>query len=310
MTGNECEFVGGPFTGEKLGDAWPAMPPEWAGTLADRDGPFPLLVKLIFPEDNLSVQVHPGDDYAARHEQAAGGRGKTEMWYVVRAQAGAEVKVGLKAGVTLEKFAQAIAAGAAEECLERIPVRAGDAILVPAGTVHTIGPGVVLCEIQENSDITYRVYDFNRRDAQGHARTLHVEKALAAIQFGKQTGGKIEPLRIGHGAATETYFLACRYFATEKWEFTERIASGTSRGHFELLIFIEGTGRISWGDDHVDYFPAQVWMLPAALGAYQLVPESQTAVLRTYVPKDMKEFARRLTERGIPEAKWSRLVIP
>src|SRR5579863_1588889 len=151
MTGNECVFANGPFAGQKLGQAWPAMPAEWTGTRTrpgksvGRDAPFPLLVKFIFAEEKLSVQVHPDDDYASRHEQAAGGSGKTEMWYVIRARAGAEVLLGLKPSVTRESFAQAVLEGTAEECLEHIPLRAGDVVFVPARTAHTIGPGLVLC---------------------------------------------------------------------------------------------------------------------------------------------------------------------
>ena len=167
---------------------------------------FRLLVKFIFPEEKLSVQVHPDDDYAARHEQAAGGRGKTEMWYALQARPGAEVLVGLKPEVTRESFARAIADGTAEDCLVHVPLRAGDAIFVPARTAHTIGPGLVLCEIQQNSDITYRVYDYNRRDANGQARPLHIEKALDVMRFGKQFGGKIAPVRIQEAGARENVF--------------------------------------------------------------------------------------------------------
>jgi mannose-6-phosphate isomerase len=310
MSGADCSFADGPFAGRKLGEAWPAMPPEWTGTPADRNGPFPLLVKFIFPEDKLSVQVHPADDYAARHEQAAGGRGKTEMWYCVRARAGAEVMVGLKPGVTLESFKRAIVDNTAEDCLAHVPLRDGEAIFVPAGTAHTIGPGLVLCEIQEYSDLTYRVYDYNRRDAKGVARPLHIEKALDVIRFGEQSGGKIEPVRIERDAVTKTYFVACRYFATEKWEFSAQIATTSSRERFELLIFLEGTGTIGWGADHVKYSPAQVWMIPAALGAFELAPDMRTSLLRTYVPAEIGEFTRQLSEAGISESEWSRLVHP
>src|SRR5271155_3711643 len=117
MTGSECQFADGPFAGKTLGEAWPQMPPEWAGTRSDTSAAFPLLVKFIFPEEKLSVQAHPDDAYAAIHEQAAGGRGKTEMWYAVRARPGAEVFVGLRPDVTRESFARAIADGTAEDCL-------------------------------------------------------------------------------------------------------------------------------------------------------------------------------------------------
>ncbi len=156
--------------GGRSGACGPRCLSNGLGTKADRGSAFPLLVKFIFSEDKLSVQVHPDDEYAARHEKAAGGRGKTEMWYAVRARAGAEVLVGLKPGVNREKFEQSIGNGTAEECLERIAMREGDAVFVPAGTAHTIGAGLVLCEIQEHSDLTYRVYDYSRRDAQWPTR--------------------------------------------------------------------------------------------------------------------------------------------
>jgi mannose-6-phosphate isomerase len=291
-----------------LGSVWPEMSVEWAGTKADRGSVFPLLVKFIFSEDKLSVQVHPDDDYAARHEKAAGGRGKTEMWYTARARPGAEVLVGLKPGVTREKFEQAIGEGTAEASLERVAVREGDAIFVPAGTAHTIGPGLVLCEIQEHSDLTYRVYDYNRRDAKGRARELHVEKALDVIHFGKQGGGRIDPLRIVRGPVTETFFVSCRYFATEKWEFAESVAAATSREHFDLMIILEGAGNFEWRGSSAKYAPAQVWMIPAALGAYRIDPSSRTTLLRTYVPSSPNEFLQRLKDSGVEESKWSRLV--
>ena len=310
MSGSDCIFADGPFAGKKLGEAWPAMPVEWAGTQVGRDGPFPILVKFIFPEDKLSVQVHPSDEYAARHERAAGGKGKTEMWYAVHARPGAGVMVGVNPDVTLETFKRAIAENRAEQCLQHVPIRAGDAIFVPSGTAHTIGPGLVLCEIQEHSDITYRVYDYNRRDSKGQPRALHIEKALDVIHFGKQSGGKIEPVRMQHAAVTETYFAACRYFATEKWEFARRFSSATSLEHFDILIFLEGTGSIRWGGNGVNYSGMQVWIVPAALGGYELVPGSSTSLLRTYVPASTSEFVRRLTDRRIPEAAWSHLVHP
>jgi mannose-6-phosphate isomerase len=308
LTGNECRFASGPFEGQLLRDAWPNMPPDWTGTRADLTKPFPILVKFIFTEQKLSVQVHPGDDYASRHEKNSGGRGKTEMWYALRAQPGAKVMVGLRAGATKDKFQRAITDGTAENWLERIPVNAGEAIFVPAGTVHTIGPGLVLCEIQEQSDITYRVYDYDRRDAHGKSRELHIGKALDVIRFGEQSGGKIDPVRIERGGLAETYFAACPFFATVKWEFAGRVNATTSREHFDLLIFIHGSGSIRWGSERADYAPMQAWMIPAALGAYELLPASHTTLLRTYVPDQITEFARRLADQGISEAAVSRLV--
>jgi mannose-6-phosphate isomerase len=308
LTGLECRFANGAFLGKKLGEAWPQMDAAWRGTSIDGGENFPLLVKFLFPCEKLSVQVHPDDDYAARHERAAGGRGKTEMWYALGAEPGAEVLVGLKPEVTREKLQRAIANGTAEHCLEHIPMRAGEAVFVPARTAHTIGAGLVLCEIQEHSDLTYRVYDYNRRDAKGNVRELHIEKALEVMRFGRQSGGKLAPIRIERGAVTETFFMACPYFATEKWAFAERIAQTTAHQHFDLLIFLEGRGSIEANGKRFDYAAAQLWMLPAATGAYQLAPQSGTALLRTYVPRDLNEFARRLEERGIGRAELSKLI--
>jgi mannose-6-phosphate isomerase len=308
MTGSECRFANGPFSGRKLGEVWPKMPSEWSGTSIERGVDFPLLVKFIFPEDKLSVQVHPGDAFAAQHEIAAGGRGKTEMWYAVRARPGAKVLVGLKANLTREDFQRAIADGTAEDCLTRIPLSAGEAVFVPAGTAHTIGPGLLLCEIQQHSDLTYRVYDYNRPDAQGKLRPLHIEKALQVMRFGSQAGGKIDPVRVEREGVRETYFATCRYFATEKWESSVRIDGVTSSAHFDLLIFLEGHGNIRCGDARIPYRPTQVWMLPAALGEYQLEPETRTSVLRTYSPSDSNEFTRRLASRGVSDAAIARLV--
>ncbi len=307
-TGSECRFANGPFAGKTLGEAWPQMPVEWAGTRSDRSATFPLLIKFIFPEEKLSVQVHPDDEYAAIHEQAAGGRGKTEMWYALRARPGAEVLVGLKPSVTREDFRRAIADGSAEDCLEHVPMRTGDAVFVPAGTAHTIGPGLVLCEIQEHSDLTYRVYDYNRRDAKGQLRALHVEKALEVMRFGKQYGGKIEPVRIHEAGADKTYLASCRYFETARWEFTQAVSADTSQGACELMIFLEGAGTIRWNNERAAYGPAQVWLVPAGLGTYEIAPEDRSSLLRTYVPREPGEFGLALSGNGVKQTDWSRLV--
>jgi mannose-6-phosphate isomerase len=311
MTGVECRFASGPYTGQRLGDVWRTLPSAWTGTkISAPDCSFPLLVKFIFAEEKLSVQVHPDDEYAARHEQAAGGRGKTEMWYAIRARPDAEVLAGLKPGVTPEIFKRAIEDGSAEDCLQHVPLRAGEAIFVPAGTAHTIGAGLVLCEIQEYSDLTYRVFDYNRRDALGHARELHIEKALQVMRFGEQRGGKIEAARIVRDGVTETFFIACHYFAVERWEFVEKVAAATAPEHFDLLTFLEGRGAIQWGEDSVEYAPAQTWLLPSALGAYHLAPRERTSLLRAYVPASLDGFASRLAAQGVSETALSHLVYP
>lgn len=276
LTGNDCAFADGPFAGRTLADAWRAMPPEWAGSRLDTQKPFPLLVKFLFPEDILSIQVHPDDEYARQHEAQTGWSGKTEMWHAIAARPGAEVLVGLKEEVTPESFRAAIADGTAEKCLNRIPVAAGDTIFVPAGTVHTIGPGLVLCEIQENSDLTYRVFDYNRPGLDGKPRSLHIEKALAVTRFGKQLGGKTQPLT--------RHALTCPYFETRRLDFAGPFAAETSRERFELLIVLAGRGQIEAAGAGLAYAQGEAWLLPAALGAYHLAPSAPTAVLHSFVP--------------------------
>jgi mannose-6-phosphate isomerase len=288
---------------------WPSLSEEWTGTSLRGLPRIPLLVKFIFPEEKLSVQVHPDDAYAEQHEASTGGIGKTEMWYAVTAREGAELRVGLRPGVTRETLARAIADGSVEDCLATVAVRAGDAVFVPAGTAHTICPGVVLCEIQQHSDLTYRVFDYNRVGPDGKPRDLHIKQALDVMQFGEQSGGRCDPVHVTRGATTETFFAACRHFASERWQFQERIAAVTSPQHFDLLIFLEGRGRIEFAGTAKPYFPAQVWLLPAALGSYQLVPDAPSTLLRAYVP-DLNGFVQRLTDERVEEAAWSRVVHP
>ncbi len=298
MTGPESKFANGPFAGQTLAAAWPKMPVEWRG-ISSSAAEFPLLVKFIFTEEKLSIQVHPDDDYASLHEQSAGGRGKTEMWYAVHARPGAEVLVGLKPDVTRDAFERAIKDGTAENCLEHIPVATGDTIFVPARTAHTIGAGLILCEIQQQSDLTYRVYDYNRRDAYGRARELHVEKALEVMRYGTQSGGKTAQIQLDRAGAQETHLTACKYFATERWDFETKIERETSSAHFDLLIFLEGSGTIRWDSEHVAYAPAQVWFLPADLGRYEVRASARTSLLRSYVPVGLSTLASDLIARGL-----------
>lgn len=307
LTGRECRIATGPYAGRTLGAAWKEMPAEWRGTRLRDAAEFPLLAKFIFAEDKLSIQVHPDDHYAREHEAAAGGRGKTEMWYAVAARPGAELRVGFRKSVTPEQFRRALADGTLEEMFARTSVCAGDVFFVPAGTPHTIGPGMVLCEVQEYSDLTYRLYDYNRVDSKGRARELHVEKALAVMNFGATRAGKVEPVKQERAPLKKAYCAVCRYFAVEKWEFREPVSAETEAGHFDAFLFLAGNGRICCGDQKAEYKASQAWLLPAGLGAYELLPQSSaapTSLLRAYVP-EINEFEQRLANLGIPATALS-----
>ncbi len=298
LTGDESEFATGPYAGRSLADAWWEMPPEWAGTRLNRREAFPILAKFLFPGEKLSVQVHPDDEYARKNEAAAGEIGKTEAWYIVAAEPGASVNVGLRPGVTRENFRRAIAEGTVEDCLSKIIPTTGETVFVPARTVHTIGPGFVICEVQENSDLTYRVYDYGRRYADGSMRPLHVEKALEVINFDEQQGGKARPVVARTNGADIEHLVACRYFALEKWEFAVPISIATERDHFELWITLAGRGKLSWESGAAEIGPGQAWFVPAALDRWKIDPETPVCILRVY-PPDLGLYAEQLKRFGL-----------
>lgn len=297
LTDVQCRVATGAFAGKTLGEAWREMPAEWRGSRFEEVGDFPLLVKFIFPTAKLSIQVHPGDEYAAVHEKAAGGRGKTEMWHAVAAEAGAQVLVGLKRGVTKEGFVAALADHTLEDCFVAHAVHEGDTFFIPAGTPHTIGPGMMLCEVQQYSDLTYRVYDYGRVDAQGRPRELHVEKALEVMDFGASRAGRVAPSALPFEGARRNLLAACRYFAAERWEFTATTRANSRRECFEVLIILEGAGTIRWSGSPAAYGRGQCWFLPACLGAFSLQPEQKSTVLRAYVP-DLGGLAEELRKSG------------
>ena len=218
LTDVNCRVATGPFAGKTLAEAWREMPAEWRGSRFTEPGDFPLLVKFIFPTDKLSIQVHPDDAYASVHEKANGGKGKTEMWHVVSAKPGASLLLGLKPGVTRKKFLEAMQAYTLEDLFLRHPVREEDTFFVPARTPHTIGPDMVICEVQEYSDLTYRVYDYGRVDSQGNPRELHIEKALAVMNFDSNADGKVAPRSWikGRESAGLNHLVDCPYFSVDR----------------------------------------------------------------------------------------------
>jgi mannose-6-phosphate isomerase len=307
LTGVDCKVVSGPFAGKTLGEAWREMPPEWLGTRFTEPGDFPILIKFIFPNDKLSIQVHPDDAYAAAHEQAAGGRGKTEMWHAVSAEAGAQVLVGLKPQVDREKFLTALKSKTLESLFESLPVHEGDTFFVPAGTPHTIGPRMLLCEVQEYSDLTYRVYDYGRVDAQGKPRDLHVDKALEVTKFGGCRGGRVVPLQLPAEHVSKILLAACSHFAAERWDFLVTVPSESLRERFEMFIILAGTGYIHWQGSPLMYGRGQCWLIPASLGGFSLQPEQKSTVIRTYVP-DLTALASEFQKSGFSEAELARTV--
>ena len=197
--------------------------------------------------------------------------------------------------------------------LQHIPLRSGEAIFVPAGTAHTIGAGLVLCEIQQSSDLTYRVYDYNRRDAHGKPRELHLEKALTLCASANSSAENSIRSRVDRGGLQKTFFAACRYFATENWEFAEPVSAAISPEHFELLIFLEAAADpVRWSNESLHYAPAQVWLVPAgARTQFQFAPESQNHSFAHLRARLISTTSRaNWTREGVSEAEFARVVYP
>ena len=298
LTGLDCKIATGRFAGKTLGQAWPELTVAWRGQDFEGERDFPLLLKFIFPKDKLSIQVHPDDAYAAKYEQAAGGRGKTEMWHIVSAEPGARLLAGLKPGVTKVKFCAALADHTLEELFQSYEVQAGDTFFLAAGTAHTIGPDMIVCEVQEYSDLTYRVYDYGRVDASGKPRELHVEKAMEVIDFESHREVRVQgkPMMIRGQKIWET-LVSCAYFETTKFEIDEPIHMNMPpkpRRSFALWAFMEGAGEIAWscgscdsspensGPDNTgrfSYKAGECWFIPANLSGHSFTPATKTSVL-------------------------------
>ena len=308
LTALESRIANGPFAGKTLGESWRAMPAEWRGTRLASYRDFPLLVKFLFPNDKLSIQVHPDDAYASKHEQAAGGRGKTEMWHIVSAQPGAELLIGLKPGVTRERFRAALADDTVEELFVRYPVRAGESYFVPAGTQHAISRGMVVCEVQEYSDLTYRVYDYGRVDAAGKARELHIEKALEVTKFEGTPSGIVPPLALHSPDANKHLLAACQFFATERWDCDRTTFIDSDPQEFQLIIILQGSGKLHDAEAALPYRSGQAWFLPASLPTTMLQPAEQTSLLRVTVP-NFPLLHHQLENQGFDKTAVSRVLV-
>jgi mannose-6-phosphate isomerase len=273
LTGVDCRVATGPFAGKTLGEAWREMPVEWRGKKFREPGDFPLLLKFIFPKEKLSIQVHPDDAYAAQHEKAAGGRGKTEMWHVVSAESGAKVLIGLKPGVDKQKFLAALHEHTLEDLFVAHQVHAGDTFFVPAGTPHTIGPGMIICEVQQYSDLTYRVYDYGRVDAQGKPRELHIERALEVMSFGASKDGKVPRKNIISGQEGWWELVRCPYFAAQRMDFDRHIhfrckPPEPGEGQFHIMVILAGEGLLSGlpprgATGEFSFKQGECWFVPA-----------------------------------------------
>lgn len=271
LTGPQCVIETGPLAGRTLGDVAAEYPEELLtpGALAE----FPLLVKMLFPDAKLSVQVHPDD---AEAQALSLPRGKTECWYVLEAEPGATIALGLKAGTTLEDIRAAVANGSMESLMQWVPVKVGEMVFVDAGTMHAIGPGVVLLETQQTCDVTYRLYDY------GRPRELHLEKGLAVTKLHTQAG-KVAPVKM-HGF---TRVIAQKYFIVDRYE----VAAGTTisltdvSGVSECLICLKGSGTLTSRAGSVELVFAEAVVVPASSQELSVKADEALTFFRCFEPK-------------------------
>ena len=239
---------------------------------------FPLLFKLIDANENLSIQVHPGDEVAAERHNSYG---KTEMWYVVDAEPGAMLIIGFSDDCLRDTYLDALDEGLVEDLLQKVPVKKGDVFFIPAGLVHAIGKGVVVAEIQQSSDITYRIYDYKRVDDQGNERELHTEQALDVINFNASK----EPKTVYTPLMNEvTPLVSCNYFTTNMLRFNKSIARQYAKiDSFVSYMCLEGNFVIDFGGEKTIVNKGDTILIPASIDELSLIPDAEVTLLEVYV---------------------------
>ena len=239
--------------------------PEILGTHPRTRDTLPILIKLIDAKKDLSVQVHPDDDYARIQEH--GSLGKSEFWYVLEAEPGASLVYGFSQDVTEEQIRQGIADGTIRKYLQKVPVKRNDVFFVQAGTVHAIGKGIVIAEIQESSNLTYRLYDYNRRDRNGNLRELHIDKALDVLNL-HSSAEPVQPMRLLNyqpGFASE-FLTRCRYFQVERILLSaeaSEVSYYTDSSSFEVLMCVQGQGVLKGKKLRIPFRKGDTIFVPA-----------------------------------------------
>lgn len=279
---HESRVIGGSLQGKSLHDVLMAAPEYLLGTCAAPTvhGRFPLLLKILDAADVLSVQVHPDDADAARLNEPD--VGKTEMWHVLDSQAGSTLICGLDPGVTRESFLEAVRNNTIQSSMELIPASPGTTAFVSAGTVHAIGAGILLAEIQQNSDITYRIYDWDRVDSAGNRRELHLDKAAQVTRFGSVHPGASTPLHHVSAGIEVSVLGACRYFANELLSIEGVCERSTHGRSFHILMPREGEVVVNAGGESCTLAPFRAVLIPAGVIKYTVTGSGK--VLNYYVP--------------------------
>jgi len=282
LSGDDCKVANGPLKGKTLAQLSEQHQRELVGDAARDARRFPLLLKFLFPHEKLSVQVHPDDAQALRVGQPWG---KTECWFIAHAKPGAQIALGLQAGVTAKQLEEAIHQMRAEEVLNWVNVYSGDMIYVAGGTVHTLGPGSVVVETQQQSDTTYRLYDY------GRPRELHLKDGMAAVKEQVRSGKVVRPAPQEMNGSKNRHapLVSAPYFVVDMFEAKDPLQLSTSddsgKSSVQILVAVEGCGVVEApGMDPVTLAKGDAVIIPACIGNFGVRPQWSLEFLRSYVP--------------------------
>ena len=276
------QVADGPLKGKTLGQLMEQFPEHLLGRLAGRFDRFPLLLKFLDVREKLSLQVHPADD--RKDLLPAGETGKTEAWVVLEAGTESRIYAGLKPGTTLDDLRRAVANGVLANNVASFVPKQGDAVFIPAGTVHALG-GVVVFEVQQNSDVTFRLYDWGHVDAKtGRPRALQVDQALSSIDFAQGAVGPVSPAVEGTTPIERERLFDCEHFRMWRLRGQSPFAVGAA-GAPRVLVCIGGTGRVEHGGEAYAAGKGDVWLLPAAVGVCAFRPTGPATLLEVALPE-------------------------
>jgi len=252
--------------------------PELLGENSKKFDNFPILIKLIDAKDNLSIQVHPSNDYAKKHHSSYG---KTEFWYVVDCEPNSYLYYGFNKTISKDEFKNRIKDNSILEILNKVPIKKGDIFFIEAGTIHAICKNTLIAEIQQNSDITYRIYDYNRTDKNGKKRELHIDNALDVINF-NPTINPIKRITEKTPSYTKTFLITSKYFEIYKYDIKTTCKLFTDSSSFASLLVLNGSGTLNYNNQTISYTKGDSFFVPANLGEYEISGNSE--ILITTIP--------------------------
>jgi mannose-6-phosphate isomerase len=294
---DENRVLNGPSAGNSVGGLRGLLGAQLLGDL-DPSSIFPILTKIIDARDWLSVQVHPDDEYAQRVEHQP--NGKTECWYVLDAEPGAELVIGWSQDTSREEYEHRVADGTLGEILQRVPVKAGDAFYIPAGTVHAIGAGIVIFETQQASDLTYRMFDWNRVGTDGKPRELHVVKAADVLDYrAARSRGGVEELTYAYQGFQRKALIANSHFIVERVQATETAAEMSTHARPLIIMALGESLELSCPDGSAQLAPYETALVPAGAERVSVRSDAPAPFICVTPPASPEMMHKRLLDAGV-----------